>query len=255
MLGSVQARLSMFQDAARTFIAALRGEPAPPAAIANEMLYLLGHVYSKMSDAVRARSAFEHLLKQAPGYKDAEKLLAGIAKPAAASASASASAAAPAAKPASNSPSGGHPVAKLEDFEHLKAMPLARDFSLDDLRLLHGQCETAKFAPGATLIKEGTIGEALFILRAGTVQVKVGDRVVATLGAGACIGEMALVDDGPTSATVVASSAVTTFRLSKSRFHRLLESRPGLTLSVYRFFVETLVDRVRKINDQLRDGR
>src|SRR5439155_22629377 len=78
MLGSVQARLGQLPDAARTFIAAIRGQPAPAPDVALEMLYLLGHVYSKMDDPVRARSAFEHVQKESPGYKDVDQLLAAL---------------------------------------------------------------------------------------------------------------------------------------------------------------------------------
>src|SRR5256885_9287566 len=180
MLGSLQARLAMYHEAVRTFIGVLRGQPPPPPELATEMLYLLGHVYGKMNDTPRAKSAFEHVLQQAPGYRDVAQLLAALA------ARGQQSPPPPVPKapanPNPNPPSGGHPVAKLEDFDRLKAMPLARDFSLDDLRLLHSQCETARFEPGGVMIKEGTVGEALFIVRAGQVSVKVGDNVVATLG-------------------------------------------------------------------------
>ena len=140
----------------------------------------------------------------------------------------------------------------MDGFEHLKALPLARDFSLDDLRLLYSHCEPVEYVSGSVLIEEGTPGTALYIVKSGTLNVKVGGNVVATLGPGACVGEMSLVDSGPTSATVVTAGPVSAFRLPVERFERLLATRKELALSFYRVLVETLVARVRAANEKLR---
>jgi len=79
------------------------------------------------------------------------------------------------------------------------------DEELDDVRAL---CQSRKLRKGDVLTEEGKVGNELFIISEGVVEVVLGfqkdPRVVANLGAGQIIGEMSLVDYGSRSATVVA---------------------------------------------------
>jgi len=247
MLGSILASMGRFDLAARVFVQSVTGRALPPAHAA-EICYRLGHVFSKLGEPQKAVAAFEKALSISPGYRDAPAQVAAL-KTAPAGAAPAPAAPPPEEKPA---PALGNPVVKLlEDFNTLKDMPLARDLSLDDLRSLYAQCEPMDVAPGTTLITEGQPGEALIIIRKGNVDIRVGGKVVAQLKDGACLGEMALVDDGPTSATVVATTPVTAFRLSKQNFRRLTTANVGLALGMYRVFVETVVGRLRATNQRV----
>ena len=270
MLGTVLSRLGQFDLAARAFAEAIVRYPLPPQ-YGAEIAYRLGRIYLKLGDAARARVALEHANKVSPGYRDVAQQLqlvgsaAAVAKPTPVPLRSAPAAPVKSTQPWDMQPkpiepaidlegsaSQGPVVGRLDGFEHLKALPLARDLSLDHLRLLYAQCEHATFAPRDLLIKEGVPGEALFIVREGTLQVVVGGKVVAELGPGSCVGEMALIDDAPTSANVYAKTPVVAFRLGKDRFQRLLVSHATIALPVYRVFVETVVARLRTANQQLR---
>jgi tetratricopeptide (TPR) repeat protein len=266
LLGTILARSGKLDLAARAFAEAILRSPLP-AQYGAEISYRLGHVYARMGDNARARVAYERVQAISPNYRDvAERLTALGASPAPEAVAdarplRSAPAMTPKAPPASVAPppesgggavEAGNVVTLLEGFEYLKALPLARDLSLDDLRLLYAQCELCEFSDGAELIHEGKPGEGLFILREGRLSVLVGGKSVAELEPGAYVGEMSMVDDGPTSATVVAKTAVKAFKLSKEKFQHLLKTNAGVALSVYRVFVETVVGRLRSANEQLR---
>jgi CRP-like cAMP-binding protein len=62
------------------------------------------------------------------------------------------------------------------------------------------------FKPGQAIFKEGEQGEVMFILVEGTVDVLVGDKLVGTFEPIEIFGEMAVIDPGPRSATVVAKT-------------------------------------------------
>ncbi len=268
LLGTILARLAKLDLAAKAFAEAILRTPLPPQ-YGAEISYRLGHVYVRMGDAPRARVAYERALSIAPGYRDVAQRLAALgsmpAAPAPAEARPMKSAPPLPSRPAiftvtppqdsganDASVTGGNVVTLLEGFEYLKALPLARDLSLDDLRLLYAQCEHVELESGAELIHEGKPGEAMYILREGSLQVLVGGKGVAELAPGACVGEMSMVDDGPTSATVVAKTPAKAFKLSKDKFHHLLKTNAGIALSVYRVLVETMVARLRGANEQLR---
>jgi len=78
---------------------------------------------------------------------------------------------------------------------------------------------TDYYRAGETIVAQGDLGDAVYIIRSGSVEVIVGEdsksRIVSTLGAGEIFGEMGSLDPGPRSATVKATTdtrcVVTTF--------------------------------------------
>ncbi len=144
-------------------------------------------------------------------------------------------------------------VSRLEDYELLKPLPIFETLSLDEMQAFYHLCETVRFEPGEALIEEGQPGEALYIVREGDLVVTQaqpeGEPLeLARIGAGNYVGEMSLIDDAPTSATVAASSPVTAFRIRKDAFHDYLYSHDLVALRVYKSFTATLAARLREAN-------
>ncbi len=92
--------------------------------------------------------------------------------------------------------------------------------------------DRANFSKGETIIKEGDHGEWFFIVRSGQIKVCIkkwlrGLSKVATLGSEDFFGEMALIDNQPRSATLIAEEDSTCFMLYKSKFESLIKSDPS----------------------------
>jgi CRP-like cAMP-binding protein len=88
-------------------------------------------------------------------------------------------------------------------------------------------------APGTVLIQEGDAGKGLFVVLLGEVEVARTDaagrnRVLARLGAGELFGEMSLLGDRPTTATVRATTPTTILFLGRDYFRRLVGALPQL---------------------------
>lgn len=87
-------------------------------------------------------------------------------------------------------------------------------------------------APGVTIIEEGQPGRGLFMLLSGEVDVAKRDEeskvLLATLGPGDVFGEISLVNDEPTSASVTAAKQSTVLFLAKEIFLRLIEAVPEI---------------------------
>lgn len=96
------------------------------------------------------------------------------------------------------------------------------------------------FAAGAILFREGEPGDAMFVVREGEVSIRVGDKIVETLGPGGLIGEMALIDAGPRSATAVAVTDGALVRVDAKRFQFLVQQHPFFAIEVMRVMVHRL---------------
>lgn len=118
---------------------------------------------------------------------------------------------------------GGGANDELQKYEFLKdCTPLFLRFLLDEL-----QCEM--FKPGDVIIKEGDVGDKIYLLRRGEVEILVGLdlRKVADLKEGVAFGEMALFEtSGKRSATVRATDLCDCRTLSQRTFMKLLECFP-----------------------------
>ena len=84
------------------------------------------------------------------------------------------------------------------------------------------------FPAGAELMLEGDAGGRFFLIISGEAEVSAGGRVRATLGAGGAVGETALLDGGPRSATVRAVNDIETFSLAHWNFRPFLEEHDVL---------------------------
>lgn len=95
---------------------------------------------------------------------------------------------------------------------------------------------------GQTLFREGDSGEFMYVLMSGTAEILVHHRVVETAEAGAIIGEMAMIDEGARSATVVAKSDCKFMPVDHKRFNFLIQQTPNFALHVMR----VIADRLRR---------
>jgi CRP/FNR family transcriptional regulator len=97
-----------------------------------------------------------------------------------------------------------------------------------DLRDLATQCREGKFSPGSVMLSQGEQGLGLFIITKGTARItrknspEGAEEVLGIAEAGQVIGEMALLDDLPRSATVTALDEVTVLSLPVWEFRRFL---------------------------------
>src|SRR4029077_12131981 len=87
---------------------------------------------------------------------------------------------------------------------------------------------------GDVLFEEGQPGTCLFVLRSGQLHVLVGGTVVETIEPGGMVGEMALLDDSPRSATVVAAIDSELVAIDRKRFLFLVQQTPFFALDVMR---------------------
>jgi CRP-like cAMP-binding protein len=102
------------------------------------------------------------------------------------------------------------------------------------------------YSPGQRIFGEGDPGDVMYVVKEGTVDVLVGGRVVDTIGPGGILGEMALIDKQPRSATAVAKTDCKLVNVNEQRFQRLVQQTPHFALQVMR----VMATRLRQMNAQ-----
>jgi CRP/FNR family transcriptional regulator, cyclic AMP receptor protein len=112
--------------------------------------------------------------------------------------------------------------------EALGRVPLFAGLSRRQLHHLAGVADEVRFRPGATVIAEGDLGEALFVIVEGRAKVTRGGKPLSTMAPGEFFGEISLLDRGPRSATVHADTELIALRLFRRSLMRLIQTEPAV---------------------------
>jgi len=110
--------------------------------------------------------------------------------------------------------------------------------------LFRQEAGALQLAPGDSLFREGDGGDKMYVLLEGEMEILLGDFVLETVGPGALIGEMALIDDSSRTASAVAKSACRLAEIDRRRFHFLVQQTPHFATHV----MKTLANRLRHMN-------
>ncbi|MCK8781358.1 cyclic nucleotide-binding domain-containing protein [Rhizobium sp. NTR19] len=122
-------------------------------------------------------------------------------------------------------------MALIEDIRLLSQVPLFRDMTEDQLRLVAFGAERRQVEPGKQLFREKSPAESAFIVARGHFELRVTgrdgeQRVEAVVGPGTLLSELALVTMVERKFTAVAVEDGEAMKISRSLFHRLLEEYP-----------------------------
>lgn len=112
----------------------------------------------------------------------------------------------------------------------LEEVPLLSSLTPYERSKIADALETRKFTPGEVIIKEGDPGDSFYLLESGEANAYKGDpsNKVLSYKKGDFFGELALLNDAPRAASVVAATDVKVASLGKSAFQRLLGPVEGI---------------------------
>ena len=125
----------------------------------------------------------------------------------------------------------------------LAAVPLFAGLGGHQLEAVGRLADEIDLPEGSELTRQGKSAHEFFVLLDGTVRVERDGKAVRHLGAGDFLGEIALVDGGPRTATVVAATPVRALVIGHREFNTLLEDYPEIS----RIVLRALANRVRNI--------
>ncbi len=137
------------------------------------------------------------------------------------------------------------------DVEALRRIPLFAKVEPAKLKLMAFASERAAYRPGDILFHQGDLADSAYIILEGEAEVLVttpsGPVKVATLGKGAFLGEIGILCDVPRTATIRATVALSTLKITKDLFFRMVTDFPAIGIEVMR----ELATRIERMNAQL----
>lgn len=114
----------------------------------------------------------------------------------------------------------------------LRAMPLLAGLTDAELRRVDALTCEIEVPKGAVLMRQGHVGREVFIVATGEADVRIDGKTVARVGPGEPLGEMALLEDTPRSATVTALTPMRVLVLDPGQFADLL-GNPRVDQSIH----------------------
>ena len=100
--------------------------------------------------------------------------------------------------------------------------------------------ESRYFKAGSTVFREGDEAHELFVIKSGKVRIQIGNRTLTELEPDSILGEMALIDNEPRSATAIAVTDVELVPVGEKQFLFLVSQTPYVALKVMRVLVQRL---------------
>lgn len=138
--------------------------------------------------------------------------------------------------------------------EFLRKIPLLADLSASDLDHLSSVVEVVQLPAGVQLFAEGSAGDRAYIIREGQIDIlkatAAGEMLLATREAGDVIGERALLDDSPRSASAEARTDSVLLAIHQDQFNQLLETSPAASRTI----MHLLLSRWRDTEAALRQS-
>ena len=155
--------------------------------------------------------------------------------------------------------SARHPGGPLATLELITGIPLFAELEARELEAFLRIFERVVLDSGACLTRQGQPADCALIMESGNADVVTalpggGAATVATLGPGSVLGEMALLESGTRSATVIARSAVACYSVERDSFRMLLAQRNHAAFQIQHRITLTLCRRLRELNARIIDS-
>jgi CRP/FNR family cyclic AMP-dependent transcriptional regulator len=134
-------------------------------------------------------------------------------------------------------------VATSQVMDRLEAVPLFSGCSKKELQTIARAVKDIDHPAGTVIAREGEPGIGLFVIEEGDADVTIGGRKKASLGPGDFFGEIALLDGGPRTATVTATTDVKLLGLTEWVFRGLMQEHPAIAIKT----LEAMAGRLRSV--------
>ncbi len=140
------------------------------------------------------------------------------------------------------------PLTIQEKRAWLEKVPLFRDCSVEVLDRLADATAEFDFAPDVPIVRQGQVGNGLYVIVAGGARIVAGSDELARFGPGDFFGELSVLDQAPRSASAFAVGPTVCLALASWDLVAVLEGEPALAMNL----LQELASRLRTADAQLR---
>jgi len=133
-------------------------------------------------------------------------------------------------------------ISTIEKVLFLKSVDLFSQMPGENLAQVAQITKELYFDKGHHIIKQGDLGDCLYLIIEGNIKIVTGDKEVALLGDKECVGEMSLLDSEPRSASAIAVTDVVLLKIKQEDFYEMMSDRPEIAQGV----ISVLTRRLRR---------
>ena len=123
-------------------------------------------------------------------------------------------------------------ISTIEKVLFLKSLDLFSQIPAENLAQIVKIAREVYFDQDQYIIKQGEIGNCLFLIIEGEVKVLTDNDEIARLGKKECVGEMSILDSEPRSASVIAVTDVVLLKINQEDFYEMISERPEVAQGV-----------------------
>jgi protein phosphatase len=145
----------------------------------------------------------------------------------------------------------GQPFAHTVKLDFIGTLFFCQHLTPDERMKVLRYVHEVQALPGTVVFQQGEVGQDLFLVVQGQLEVTVDGQKVTTIGPGGHFGEIALVSGQPRSATVVAKEPTRLFRLTRDDFFDLSQRDQAVAVKMLWSFSQTLSSRVTDLSRQV----
>ena len=135
-------------------------------------------------------------------------------------------------------------ASKKQHLETLRTVNLFSGCSTKELEKVAKASDEIRMTAGTLIVDQGQTGREAFIVLDGEIEIKRNNRRVATLGPGAVVGELSLLDHGPRTATATCQTQCTFLVIDHRRFGAVVDSIPSISKKL----MASLAARIRELD-------
>ncbi len=135
-------------------------------------------------------------------------------------------------------------MARDPKLDLLASVPLFAGLGHAELEELGRLVDEVDGSDGRVLMRQGQPGDEMFVVVSGELEIERDGQAVGRQGPGTAVGEMALLSEGPRTATVRAVGPTRLLVLAHREFHSLMDAHPAVRARI----LEGLADKVRTLD-------
>ncbi len=143
----------------------------------------------------------------------------------------------------------------VHKMDALDSVPLFQHLAYQERMAFLSAADERTYDAGEIVMTEGEPGEHFYVLVSGECAIRKGEADIATVGPGAPLGDMSLVNRTPRTATVVALTHCTAVVVDRQAFFQFLRSDPVIATKILWSFVQVLTDRLARTSTELQITR
>lgn len=139
----------------------------------------------------------------------------------------------------------------------LKQIDVFAGIDDENLEKIKGLCKKESYAVGDAIFKDKSEGNDLYVILSGRVKIQLEsitpyyEIAITTLEPGSILGEFALIDNEPRSATATCIDDVEALVIPGSEIHKLCDNNPAIGYMIMRNLARIICDKIRKTNKRL----